>query len=281
MTIALCCPLFNGIEYTQEMVDSIKTKQDLKLFFHDNNSTDQTAYYLDKGLPPFPMVFTRSTANEGVSRGANRVIKAAYNDPTITHIIYCNNDIVFRRETIDALVWAWDNKDDAKIKIISGVEVNAKKIGTKAAWEAVMRVDVTKPIFGFGASHTCYIIDKKTIDECGQYDEEVDYYDDNIYSEEILRKGFLPVCFAPAVFFHYGSVSTKIKSLDEVEAHHKKFNHDREYAFKYFGVNSQDGIRDIAINWGISWKSKIIEINGRLEYKKPTYINYPTKEAME
>lgn len=274
--IAICTPTYNGLDFTKEFIASCKSKYPIKHFIFDNGSTDGTAEWLFENLKDASII--RSKENLGITIGCNRANMEAYNDKEITHIIYANSDIIYRPETIDALVWAWDNRQDERIARISGAEVRADSYTELheryRAWDHVLSVDITKPSMIYGASYTTFIWDKKAIDLAGLLDEATDYYDDNIHAEIIIRKGLTQATFIPAIFFHYGSMGIKSNPQDQIKFQ-QKFQRDQEYAFKFFGVDTQIGIRDCLERGREEWSPRLLEISKKMQTLRKDYLNYP------
>lgn len=274
MKLAICIPCFNDKIYLEQMINSIRSKHPYKLFIWDNSTNEDVSYYIHMECEVDNKYF-RAFKNYGISKGANGSIEMAYNDPEITHILYCNSDIVFDENTIDALIWAWDNKENEKIKVISATEFRVHDKNVKETWEKLKLYPKTHHSFNLGCCYTCFIMDKSTIDSCGYFNEDVDYYDDNIYSVEMMKKGFIPLVFYSAPLFHYGSIGLDSKSKEEMEEHHKKFQSDREYAFSLIGVKSQEELHDFQIDMAKQFSKDLAELNERIKNKNKDYLNYP------
>lgn len=257
--VAICCPVYNCIEYTKEFIGSIVSRHPVKIFIHDNGSKDGVYEWMkDLVLPGKEISVSHSDENLGISKGANIALKNAMEDPEITHIIYSNNDVVFRKETVDSLVWAWKNRLDKRIVRISGPDVRVGNWESKErCWKYISEYASKDHLnLIYGGSYTCFIMDKEAFEKVGLLDENVDYYDDNIHAEEILRRGFVSVTFFPALYMHYGSGTMQMNKEDN-SYFRIKFDQDQKYAFKYFGVETQAGIREITDSRIPDWKDII------------------------
>ena len=232
--LALTCPIYNCLSYTKEFVKSIVTEYPFDLIFHDNGSNDGSETWISDAsnftdIPNLEKIHViRSDRNLGVAKGANSAMQKAYSLPDVTHIIYMNNDILLRQETLDNLVWAWENKPDDKLMLISGEGFHRETFGTVEEAFTAFRTYRIAPVsttshntiplltMRFGACYCLFIWDKKAIDTVGWLDEgfELGYFDDNDHAETILEKGYLLAHFSGAPFFHYGSVTMKINNID-------------------------------------------------------------------
>ena len=268
--VAICCPVYNCFDYTKEFINSIVSRHPVKLFIHDNGSKDGVYEWMKQlALPGKEISVSHSEENLGISKGANIALKNAMEDPEITHIIYSNNDVVFRKETVDALVWAWANRLDNNIVRISGPDVRLGNWESRErCWKYVSEYDSSANMkLIYGGSYTCFIWDKFVIEKAGLLDENVDYYDDNIHAEEILRRGLVSTTFQPAIYMHHGSGTTTRNPQDSSYFNHKSAQ-DRDYAFKYFNVTSQAEIREATERGRPLWTERLEEIS---RYYKEIY----------
>jgi len=264
MKLAICSPIYNGLQFTKEFIGSITTKADYRLIIFNNGSSDGSVEWLScNNEISRRLTVLNSVTNLGVSIGANRALQEAMSDPSITHIIYANNDIIFRPDTIDALIWAWDNRQEEKMVRVSAVDIRENHFHSyNAGFEEVMNRKC-KRSFIYGGSYTCFIWDKQAIEKVGLLDENVDYYDDNIHAEEVLRRGYFSTTYIPALIYHRGSGTMRLNPKER-QAFDIKFNNDREYAFKFFGVRTQEGIREVTERGRAIWTPRITEINEKL-----------------
>jgi len=261
MKIGICTLVYNCLDFTKEFIKSIQTKHKYKLIIFDNGSKDGSYEWLKSNeLNGYDLTIIHSDTNLGVSVGANRTMQMALEDQEITHILYANNDLIFRPDTIDHLVWAWDSRQDTRIVRVSAVDIRENHFNSyNEGYEKIMNMSMNK-VFIYGGSYTCFIWDKWAIQKVGLLDENVDYYDDNIHSEEILRRGYFSVTYLPAIIYHRGSGTLRMNQKEK-DLFDKKFIKDREYAFKYFGAKTQDDIREITEQGRPIWTPRIEEIN--------------------
>lgn len=271
--IAICCPVYNCLEFTKEFVNSIKTKHDYQIIIFDNGSTDGTYEWLmEQKLNGKEIRILHSDTNLGISIGANSAMRAAIEDTKITHVVYSNNDVIMRPETIDAMVWAWDNRQDKRIVRIAGVDVRESNFKTKEeCLKYVFNYDLNKTEFIFGGSYTFFIWDKSAVEKVGLLDETIDYYDDNVHAEEILRRGCVGVTFLPGIVFHASSATLRHNKQDEQKFSIKN-RQDQEYAYKYFGVSDDKGIRDKYEERRPYWTPILKEISGKLKQLPKEYL---------
>jgi len=270
MKLAICCPIYNCLEDTKRFLESIKTKHSYRIILFDNGSKDGSFEWLtyDDEAKRLPLTLLHSDTNLGISIGANNAMREAIKDPEVTHILYVNNDIVFRPETVDLLIWAWDNRQDDKMIRVSAVDIRESHFKSyEEGLENVMSRDISRKQFIYGGSYTCFIWDKQAIEKAGLLDENVDYYDDNIHAEETLRRGFYSTTFIAALIYHKGSGTIKGNKKEE-QFFDKKADKDRKYAFKYFGVETQDEIREKTERGRPIWTPQIEKINEILRLKK-------------
>lgn len=242
--LAICVPVWNCLAYTKGFVNSIKTRYPFDLIIHANGCTDGTLEWLSEpknfqGIKNLESVrVTFSETNLGCAKGANKTYRKAYETPDITHIIYANNDILLRSDTIDNLVWAWDHKDP-RVKIISGEGFHVETFGDELkALKAFSAHNIYPLKMRFGACYCFFIWDKRAIEDVGLLDEgfEFAYFDDNDHAETILEKGFLLEHFSGAPFFHYGSTTMKLNHVDNTDS----FIKNKNYYLKKHNVLSID-----------------------------------------
>lgn len=243
MKLALACPIYNCLAYTKEFVKSIVTEYPFDLIFHDNGSSDGSETWITDPanfceIPNLENVHViRSERNLGIAKGANSALKKAYSLPDITHIFYANNDILLRQETLDNLVWLWENKPNDKLILVSGEGFHRETFGAvEAAFEAFKKHGISPLTLRFGASYCLFVWDKKAMDTIGLFDEEFElgYFEDNDHAESILEKGYLLAHFSGAPFFHYGSVTLKINNMDNGAT----FERNRQRFFKKHNITN-------------------------------------------
>jgi len=245
--LAICVPVWNCLAYTKGFVNSIKTRYPFDLIVHANGCTDGTLEWLSnpknfEGLKNLESVrVSFSETNLGCAKGANKTYRKAYETPDVTHIIYANNDILLRPDTLDNLVWAWDNRDP-RMKIISGEGFHVETFGDELKTLKAFSSHNIYPLkLRFGACYCLFCWDKKAIEDIGLLDEnfEFAYFDDNDHAETILEKGFLLSHFSGAPFFHYGSMSMKQNHVDNTDS----FIRNKNYYFRKHNVLEIDPCR--------------------------------------
>lgn len=268
--VAICCPVYNCLDLTKDFFESVKSKHDLTFIFFNNGSTDKTMEWLTS-IKGKKVTILSSPVNKGVTHGANALYQEAY-DLGFDYIVYCNNDIVLRPETIDAMVWAWDNRQDERIVRISGLDIREENYKTRAdALKRVFDQDLSDANFIFGGSYTFFIWDRKAIEKVGLLDPNVDYYDDNIHAEEILRRGCVGVTFLPGIVFHKGSATIRYNPKDR-EAFERKNRLDSKYAFEYFAVKNQHEMREKYEERRPYWSPILEDINKKLKELPKEYL---------
>jgi len=262
------------LEFTKDFVHSVKSSHyDLDFIFFDNGSTDGSSEWLEDEIPHSTII--KCSHNLGISQAFNALMMEAKNRDLYSHVIYSNNDVICRRETIDSLVWAWDNREDDRIVKISGVDVREDdRKSLEEAKQYVFNYNITKPYFTYGGCYTIFVWDSEAMEKAGLLNPLVDYYGDNIHAEEINRRGLTGVTFAPAIILHRGSATLKT-NLSVKHQIGQKSAKDQAYAFKYFGIkDSFIDTMNILTNEALEiWQPRLLKINTKLIEKELTYVH--------
>lgn len=89
MTFSIVVLTYNALEYTKKCIDAIKknTSVEYELILIDNNSQDDTKYWLNKNKKLFNTLILNET-NNGVAGGRNQGIEEAIGD----YVVFLDND---------------------------------------------------------------------------------------------------------------------------------------------------------------------------------------------
>lgn len=233
--IVLC---YNQLDYTRQCVESILNNTaypNYELILVDNNSTDDTAAYLqdlDEKYQQVKIVLNKT--NRGFAGGNNDGIDASNGE----YLILLNNDTLVTRGWMTNMVKHC--RANAKVGIVGAV---TNSIGN----EAQIPVEYTEiddmPAFAYGytAAHMnetyphdgvlamyCVMFSRHLVDMIGKLDENygIGMFEDDDYSVAASRAGFDLILPEDVFIHHFGSVS--FKKLED-EKHRMLFEKNKAY----------------------------------------------------
>ena len=203
--LAIIIPVLNCLEYTREMLKTIKTKEDYKLILINNGSTDGTGVYFDYLAKEDNTEVFQFRENRGVSWSWNFGIKYAIEHYKSKYFFIPNNDTLLHPKCIDNLIIALDRPEtvmatayDVSGEISQPIEVTGLEVPVK-------KEEKETPDF------SGFMIAQKTLDKVGYFDENFypAYFEDNDYHYRIKLAGLKAYRTNQALYFHYGSRTIK------------------------------------------------------------------------
>lgn len=203
--LAIILPVLNCIEYSKQMIPTIRTKHPYKLLLINNASSDGTKKYFDELATDKDVFAFHCDDNIGVGPAWNFGIKYAIENFNSRYFFIPNNDILLHPDAIDILV---DSLSAPDIALISSTNVSARV----ALPDDVLVHKLPKETnFVEAPDFSCFMLSKKTIDEIGYFDENFypAYFEDNDYHYRINLKGLRGVKINRSLYFHYGSRTLK------------------------------------------------------------------------
>jgi GT2 family glycosyltransferase len=222
--LVIIIPVLNCLEYTREMVKTIKTKEDYKLILINNGSIDGTQTFFEYlGKDENTTVFN-FRENRGVSWSWNFGIKYAIEHFESDYFFIPNNDTLLHPKCIDNLISELQTAEtvmatayDVSGEISQPIEVTGLEVPVKR------EVKESPDFSGF-------MIAKKTLDKVGYFDENFypAYFEDNDYHYRIKLAGLKAYRTNQALYFHYGSRTIKDNKYVKT-ASNQKFLANQEY----------------------------------------------------
>lgn len=199
LTIGVVMPVLNCLNYTQQTIQSFRSKYRTKWFIIDNASTDGTAEWFAEGeVEGCPNIidisYLRQEENLGVSRSWNLGIALALESGCDLAFVI-NNDLVFAPDTFNRLM---DWYSGGLVLTVNPIGPDPEKLKTHNR----LRKAIPYPTFiGF-------LIDHNVIKRIGWFDEETytqGYFEDDDYKKRLQDEGIPALCCLDAVVGHYGS----------------------------------------------------------------------------
>lgn len=233
--IVLC---YNQLDYTRQCVESILNNTaypNYELVLVDNNSTDDTAAYLQEMKKKDPHVkIVLNKTNRGFAGGNNDGIDVSDGE----YLILLNNDTLVTRGWMTNMVKHCRASD--KVGIVGAV---TNSIGNEAQIPVEYTDVAAMPAFAYGytAVHMnktyphdgvlamfCVMFSRRMVDLIGKLDENygIGMFEDDDYSVAANRAGFELVLPEDVFIHHFGSVS--FKKLED-EKHRKLFEQNKAY----------------------------------------------------
>lgn len=229
MKIGIVVTMFNCVEYSKAMVESIKTETSYELILIDDYSVDGTKHWLSTlTAPNVHKIIDPDTISLGQKWNLG-ILKAE--ELGCQAALVCNNDILFSPETIDALVRRFEKGDRAIVSAhnLRGEMPNPQDILTYKVTHATSEAE--HPDF------SCFLVDIYAWKMVGGFDEGYVpcYFEDNDFHTILRAHGYVAIATTSAPYYHYGS-----KTQNSVEGGLCKgpqFEANRAYFTKKFGCD--------------------------------------------
>lgn len=250
-------------EFTQETIDSIKTKHIYHIYLINNHTSpefqpfvadlDSKDYItvldnpkgnslsaawnlgIKESFDPSPLIKGRlgrveNSANDYSQSTNNAPARLKPKTSNLTPTKYCliiNNDIVFHPDAIDNLITF--AQEHPQYLLWSGVEHHNLR---------TLHDSNSDNSHSHHPHFSCFMITQKTIDIVGYFDENLDtaYFEDNDYHIRILQAGFQAAATTTARFYHYGSRTAAVD--EDLRLKLKPFyQKNRQYMKKKWGID--------------------------------------------
>lgn len=150
-----------------------------------------------------PYIYPNWRLNDPLAKAWNEGSKWAISEDC-THILICNDDILFSPWTVDALVRHLDDKKNKDCVLVSACDQRADLPDPYAV------LTLEEPAAKSTSEHpdfACFMIRPDTLDRVGAFDERFvpAYFEDNDYHYRIKLLGLTAEATTDAPYFHFGS----------------------------------------------------------------------------
>ncbi|BDI34191.1 hypothetical protein CCAX7_62420 [Capsulimonas corticalis] len=191
----------NCLQYTQEMVASIRTRHTHQIYIIDDRSDEPMKQWL-KSRPDFVSI-TDPPESTGVAYNWNVGIAAAIVDGC-SHVLVANNDIIFHPRTIDVMVERISRGDAA---IVTAHDVG----GTYRDPNQVIALPVGIDGEDGRPEFFCFALTRDTLKQVGWFDDNFEgaYYEDNDYHARVALARLRAVRLINAPCFHHGTATIR------------------------------------------------------------------------
>jgi GT2 family glycosyltransferase len=218
--IYLGIPTLSNLRYLKETLESIRSKDSLRVLIVDNASNDTvTKEWIEQS--GYEYIF--NPENYGVARAWNQIINWALANDDCEIVFILNNDIVLHPDCMDTMIQAV--REEGK-EAITGVEIDVNPIALQNFTKSENRYI---PNMHF----SCFGLTPKTIKRIGIFDEgfKMGYFEDNDYHHRMQLEGIDGSCDTWAAFTHYGSRTIKEAGVNNSET----FRQNKEYFRQKWG----------------------------------------------
>ncbi|MDD5006369.1 MAG: glycosyltransferase [Candidatus Omnitrophica bacterium] len=228
--LAIIMPVLNCLNYTKQMLPTIKTKHPYRLIIIDNGSTDGTKEFFNSGVRNFLIDYFYFKENKGCAASWNYGIKYAIRHFGSTHFFIPNNDILLHPEAIDILLKTIQKKD---VVLATAIDV-AGKISGQEEFNGLL--PPVKTLLSEAPEFSCFMLNLKAIEKVGYFDEAFypAYFEDNDYHHRIKLAGLKAIKTNRALYFHYHSRTIK-ENEDIRNKSNLGYNLNQEYYIKKWG----------------------------------------------
>ena len=215
MKCDIIIPVWNQLEYTKQLVDSIfknTTFKDYKFIFIDNGSQDGTLEYL-KTLKNTTII--KNSENIGVAPAWNQGLSLS----TATYKVIMNNDIMVAPGWLSNMIYTMENKN---IKIACPYSTEGElPAAFPNNYTPVDTVKASDRLFGF-----CFCVHKEAVEAIGEFDErfKMAWYEDRDYDSRARRLKIDPYLISGSYIHHFGS-----KTLQHLVSKEQYIENNRVY----------------------------------------------------
>ncbi|WP_242325352.1 glycosyltransferase [Faecalibaculum rodentium] len=221
---------YKSYDNTIKCVDSIigsNPENKYYIYIVDNHSCNESCERLSEYYDKERRVkIIELEENRGYSSGINSGIKNAKKDGC-KYFLACNNDLLFKKHTIDYLVKAYNSNENYGV-------VGPKVIGIDGKYQQSYKVNTLytkhllskKPLYylnrresGYVSGNKdyefngmvagcCFLFGENLIDKIGYLDENVFlYYEEDILGYKLSKNGYLAAVIGNAEVIHFGSTT--------------------------------------------------------------------------
>lgn len=232
MKIGIVITCYNEVEYTKNMVKSLKTSFPYELIVIDDYSMDGTKAYLRELVTTGATIITdpdTETLGEKWNLGAAKAKELG-----CEAVLICNNDILFHPATIDNLVKRLElAKEQDELVVI--VSANNQRGHIKP--EEVFTLDLPEvPSEAEHPDFSCFLLDLKVWEFVGKFSHNYKpcYFEDNDFHTKLKIWGLKAIATTMAPYYHYGSITQN--SIPGGLCKPPQFEHNRAVYVAKFGA---------------------------------------------
>ena len=203
--LAIIVPFMGLMDYTERMIDSIKTIHPYKVMLIDNGRTLESKKWLSKMTKKKNVEALSFKVNIGVASSWNTGIMLAMDHWGSQIYFIPNNDILLHPKAIDLLC---DRICDPDIALITATDVCGKIVEPTDIYEYKIPKKeelVEAPEF------SCFMTKIETVNKIGLFDTQYypAYFEDNDYHYRLKLASMKSLKTNRAVYYHYGSRTIK------------------------------------------------------------------------
>jgi GT2 family glycosyltransferase len=249
MKIAVVIPCLNlWSTFTWPAIQSLQSVHQLDIIVIDNGSTDITEHEaLILASQHKISHYIRNSKNEGVSYSWNQGIRIALED-NCDYILIINNDVVLRKDTIDNLVEAFEQKQLVSPELNNGTEptpivmITAINVRNDCQQDPVNLLNLDIEPYKKNEStenpdFSCFMINKHCYQKVGEFDQAFSpaYWEDNDYHHRINLSGLKAINCPSALYYHYGSRTRTDNAVGITVTDWQFHLNERYYSLKWGG----------------------------------------------
>lgn len=218
MKIAIVVPCFNNFKGLAEMLHSVKTKHEW-----------------------YPIIKDNWRDNRGCSKAWNEGVSQAVEEGA-DYILIVNDDILFSKHTIDAMVEEFEQQAD-DVVLFSAVNV-ATSCPTP---EAVFDFERQPSNVAEHPDFSCFMIKPDFQERIGLFDEQFwpAYFEDNDTHRRVNLLGYRALCTSGAAYYHVGSQSVAQDSTGVIT---NNFDKNKAYFIQKWGGPPEAAIYESPYN---------------------------------
>lgn len=256
--VVTCC---NEVEYTKNMVYSLKTSFPYELIIIDDYSIDSTKAWVKELQIKWEILvkdyddtrhLTVITDPDTDSLGEKWNLGATKaKELGCEAVLICNNDILFHPTTIDSLIKRLTQaRQDGENVILVSANNQRGHIKPEEIYDLELSTDLSE------AEHpdfSCFLLDLKAWEHVGKFSHDYKpcYFEDNDFHTMLKIHGFVAIATTAAPYYHYGSITQN--SVVGGLCKGPQFEHNREiYAHKFGAIPDKVDIEQLRKRFNIT-----------------------------
>jgi GT2 family glycosyltransferase len=219
--VSICVVNFNGIRFLREFFESLysQTYKNFEVIFVDNDSTDASVEYTENNYQKVKVI--KNKKNSGYADGNN----IAYSESKGDYLLIVNNDIVFKEDLIENLLYAFsDIKNLGVVQPMVRLYADQDKLDACGSfWTSTgfnYHLGIYKqfnlPIYNtsiqlYSVKGMCMMTKRSVIEEIGLFDPDFwCYFEETDFCHRALLAGYECWYYPKSyVFHHLGGSSNK------------------------------------------------------------------------